>query len=187
MRKVAIVGSGPTAELAPFRDPSWEIWGLAWVQYPRETFTFDVHAPGFSLTSRHDDPEFVATVDAKGIPVYGVPGGPYKHLRPFPYDDVVKLSSGYLESSLAYLLTFAFLERVDRVALCGCNMNGKIEYCEQKPNFEYLIGLGRGMGIKVEPVPGSTLLGSVWEAGRYGVNRKHRFDLHRFTPKEKAA
>lgn len=169
-RKVAIVGKAPTARLAPFSDLGWEIWGLAWVTYPRETMTFDPHTPGFGYQR-----ENLARADAKHLPVIGHMSAPYALRQPFPFDEALALADGYLESSIAYMLAYAILLEVPVIGLWGVHMEALSEYAYQRPNLEYLIGLARGKGLTVSVCPGAPLLVSCWEAGRYGVSDRRRF------------
>jgi hypothetical protein len=66
----------------------------------------------------------------------------------------------YLESSIAYMVAQALLELKpgDRVGIWGVDLHCESEYAYQRPNLEYLIGLARGMGIKVYIPPQSALL-----------------------------
>lgn len=64
----------------------------------------------------------------------------------------------YLESSIAYMLALAIYEKVDRVGIWGVDLHCESEYAYQRPNLEYLIGLARGKGIKVQIPPQSALL-----------------------------
>src|SRR5215475_15745550 len=44
-RKIALIGNGETIDQAPFDDPAWDIWALAWMvpQLPRATLAFEMH------------------------------------------------------------------------------------------------------------------------------------------------
>ena len=173
-KKIAIVGKGPTSIMAPFRDREWEIWGLAWVSYPREDKTFDPHSPGYC----DNDPElsmYLTCANAKSIPVIGFTDGPYAQNVPYPFEEVFAKFGHYFESSIAYLLAQALLEDTDEIGLWGVHMETRTEYAEQKANIEYLIGYGRGMGKKITVCPGAPLMMSAWQAGRYGVDLKHRW------------
>ena len=64
----------------------------------------------------------------------------------------------YLESSIAYMMALAILEKVDRIGIWGVDLHCESEYVYQRPNLEYLIGLARGKGIKVFIPPQSALL-----------------------------
>lgn len=176
-RKVAIVAKGGTSALAPFRDESWEIWGMPWISYPRVTRLFEVHEEG-ALS-----PEFDADWRAKAFPRYdGVPLYAVRsrlHISPSTVElDVAALLSlapvPYFENSIAYMLAQAVLEQVDVIGLWGVHMRGIREYEAERPSVTYLIGLAQGRGIEVYISAGCPLFASVWEAGRYGVDAKRR-------------
>ncbi len=82
----------------------------------------------------------------------------------YPIEDVTALigktalGTPYLESSIAYMLALAIHERVDRVGIWGVDLHCESEYAYQRPNLEYLIGLGRGLGMKIYVPPQSALL-----------------------------
>lgn len=170
------MGRGPTAKLAPFFDPSWEIWGLAWVKYPREDKTFDIHEKeAYSNFTKADLQWHVDCAASKNIPIISADNGLYANPLPFPFEAIFEKFGRYFESSAAYLLAQAILENPDEIGLWGIHLETGTEWAEQKPNLEYLIGFGRGMGQNITVCPGAPLLISHWMAGRYGVNTKHRF------------
>ena len=82
----------------------------------------------------------------------------------FPMKEVTALvgktnkGTPYLESSIAYMMALAILEKVDRIGIWGVDLHCDSEYAFQRPNMEYLVGLARGRGIKVYIPPQSALL-----------------------------
>jgi len=84
----------------------------------------------------------------------------------YPIEQITKLvgktnkGHPYLESSIAYMVALAILEKVDRVGIWGVDLHCDSEYAFQRPNMEYLIGLARGAGVKVFIPPQSALLTS---------------------------
>src|SRR5204862_1461795 len=91
-------------------------------------------------------------------------------------------------SSIGYMLAMAIAEGRDAdfkplnedavswIGLYGIDLASDTEYGEQRPNAEYFIGLGRGLGITVEIAEGSALLradhvyGFETRAEKEGVN-----------------
>lgn len=174
-RQVAVVAKGPTAVLAPFHDPSWEIWGLIQVDYPRVDRLFDVHSPGHEAPRRG---EHAARAAERGISVCCDPGvvDRFENATPYPLDAVVAdMGRCYFECSMAYMIALAIHERVSRIGLWGIHLTTSDEYVNQRTNIAWLIGLAEGRGIEVEISPGAPLLVSRFIAGRYGVNRERRF------------
>lgn len=75
----------------------------------------------------------------------------------------------FLESSIAFMMALAMLEFQQgkcpdglRIGLWGIDMQVGTEYSYQKPNLLYLIGMARGMGIKVYTPPVSQLFESAF-------------------------
>jgi hypothetical protein len=153
--KVAVLGFGKTSrDLAPYDDPSWDIWGCngTWTIAKRLTCIFDLHAPWiyeWEMQRR--------------------PAGHVEHLRRFdgavylieqrsdipnsisyPLDDVIRyLGRPYLTSSIAMMVALAMMRGVTEIALYGVEMATASEYADQRPCLEWLLGLVEGRGITV--------------------------------------
>lgn len=183
--KVAIVAKGQGAGLAPWSDPDWEIWGLAWVKYPRVDVLVDPH----NLDHTHDPLwweeyafEDMTSAASKELMsqarrvVLEKAHPDYPHSEAFPLAEVAEcLGRRYFESTVAYMIGLAIFEGWRHIGLWGVQMGTTLEYIEQRPNIEWLIGLAEGRGIKIELMPGSRLCMSHFEAGVYGVNMKRRW------------
>ena len=161
-KKVAIVGSASrTVGQAPYKDPEWEIWQLAWrkdeeVKYA--TRLFDMHVIDGNRNKIPKDYIALLNKRSETIPIMGpvvdprVPG-----MTEYPLDAVVDFLGGvseyasgnYFMSSIAYMFALAMYEGYEEIGLYGVDLLDVDEYIHQKPNQEYLIGLARGMGIKV--------------------------------------
>ena len=187
-KSVAIVGKAATAALAPYDDPAWDIWGLAWVKYPRQTLLFDIHSPSFKAEppftehfNSHKNPSYFERVNGENVPVMCDPeaigdGLRFAHGVPYPMDEVAAdLPRIYLDCTVSYMLALAILQKVDRIALWGCHFAVREEFRIQLPSVTWLCGLAEGRGIELTIGPGAPLLTSGYEAGRYGVNQNARF------------
>jgi len=160
-------------------DRTWEKWGLAWDLLPVCDRYFEMHAFWRNFRDNKEDAEehwrFLAGLS---VPVYmrqvekDIPTS-----VEYPFDAVgmciKQFNQGvpYLESSIAFMLGLAILEKADWVGVWGVDMGTTTEYFYQRPNMEYLIGLARGRGIKVViPTacalmkPAHSLPYGVWEA-----------------------
>lgn len=171
--KVAIVGlSDSSRRLAPWGDPEWELWGLAW---DVERYQFD---RVFEMHDRADLEKFYKT-----LPPYfdklAMCGRVYMAEKfaevpssvAFPFDAVKAVCGDYWESSIGYALSLAITEGAEEIAVYGVDMKASEEYAYQRANCEYLLGLARGRGIKVTVPDVSPLLkfsGFDGYAGRYG-------------------
>ena len=65
----------------------------------------------------------------------------------YPMEDVSAVVGDYFNSSIAYMLGLAIVEKVDRIGIWGVDLNCDDEFAYQRPNAEYLIGFARGRGI----------------------------------------
>lgn len=181
-RSVAIVGKAGTSAFAPFRDESWEIWGMPWIVMPRASRFFDLHCeqvwnegPRKLGFDEWVDKGVAASPDA---PVYCEPTrmGAYRNAIEYPLGDVMaSLPIPFLENSVAYMIALAIFEGVDRIGLYGIHMMGSGEYAFERPSITYLVGLAQGRGIAVDIPPGSPLFISDFNAGRYGQAGGRRF------------
>lgn len=148
MRRVAIVGLGPSHDQVPWRE--WETWGLPWdAWFPRYDLGFEMHDRSlwnhktqYLKRLRESDVPIMMREAHKDIPAS------------LKYPDV---GQNYFGSSPAYMLAYAIHQGVDEIGLWGVDLNEDI-YDHQRPNLEYLIGFANGRGIQVQVPKGSRLL-----------------------------
>ena len=178
MRQIAIVGlSDSTHDEAPYKDPSWELWGLS--TDVEKCFYFDrvfqMHPLSFL---RVHFPELEDSLREFDIPLYMQEAyADIPNATAYPMEDVSAVVGDYFNSSIAYMLGLAIVEKVDRIGIWGVDLNCDDEFAYQRPNAEYLIGFAKGRGIDVFIPEESSLLtfgseggGShvkLW-SGRYG-------------------
>lgn len=183
----AIVGQGATVAHAPFDDPDWEIWGMAWIVHPRDTLLFDIHHPNFKDVegkrqhiNRHT-PEYIAHVDGTGLPIICHPEAKFKNGIHFPYAEVQAMfpNRDVLESTVSYMMAYAMLKGYERIGLWGCHFIGDMEYLYQLPSVTYLMGVADALGIDVYSAVGGPLMVSGYTAGMYGIDQGKRI---RFQP-----
>jgi hypothetical protein len=200
-KKVAIVGKAATAAFAPYDDPEWDIWGLAWVKYPRLDLMFDVHHRDFKAAAHlrthfnsHHNPEYFPAVNdgekRAGIPVMCMAEniGPtrFKLGIPYPLEEIKAfLPRAYLECTMSYMLALAIMREYEQIGLWGCHFRSREEFLWQVPSVAWLIGVAEGRGITVDLVPGQPLLTSAYVEGRYGVTPEVRWDGGHISRKEK--
>lgn len=159
-RQVAIVGShSATRHLAPFDDPSWEIWLLNEAPmkteiYPRWDALLQMHRPevyasktnwvnpGYWdwLQQDHGRPVWMIEADAR------VPNS-----RRYPIEGVLgMIPYHYLRSSPALALGLAIYLGYDRIRVYGCELSSGTEYAYQATNFAFWIGFAHGRGVNLE-------------------------------------
>jgi hypothetical protein len=179
MRQIAIVGlADSTHDKAPYKDSSWELWGLTLDH--EKCFYFDkafqMHPLSFinNTSFSSEDERSLRELD---IPIYMQESySEIPNAVAYPLEGVINLVGDYFNSSIAYMLGLAILENVDRIGIWGVDMIADDEFAYQRPNAEYLIGFAKGRGIDVF-VPGESslltfgvgdqVLADDW-SGRYG-------------------
>jgi hypothetical protein len=149
--KVAIVGLSPsTHEMAPYNDPEWELWGLPWDGYwSRFDRLFEMHDMRL-LTGEHSKrkADYFERLYGCGVPLY-MQDEYFQGATRYPFESVASTVGDYWNSSIAYAMALAIHEDAEEIGIFGVDMKADDEYGYQKPNMEYLVGLARGKGIKV--------------------------------------
>lgn len=160
--KVAIVCGAPITEmLAPFDDPTWEVWclGNRLNKYldanKRISRVFEIHD---YLSERHDPKEYARWLVSHRIPIVVGEKFPMEVVPTDWYDWVIFdykrseeiFGSIYLTSSPAYMMSQAIAEGATYIALYGVDLNvNDHEYFWQRPCLEAWVGFARGKGINV--------------------------------------
>lgn len=152
----------------------WEMWCLAWDPTPVVNRLFEIHANwrDFHGEGSEDAGFHHRWLMGQKVPVYmnEVHDDIPTSVR-YPLEDVTALigktakGNPYLESSIAYMMALAMLEYTQtkepmKIGIWGVDLTAGTEYSYQRPNMEYLIGMARGMGIKVIIPAVSALLSS---------------------------
>jgi len=166
-RKILIVGSAQTTlEKTPWDDESFEVWGLAWRdKLKRCDRRFDMHP--IDNTRKRVPEDYIEWLNQQPQPVYvqsDVDG--LKRGVVYPLDAVVMFLQGncpytngaYFASSIAYMIGLALYEGATEIHLYGVDLLDEDEWSYQRPNTEYLLGMARGMGVRVFVAEGSALL-----------------------------
>jgi hypothetical protein len=188
VKSVAIVGGAEaTAAFAPFNEPGWDIWGLAWhtSALTRTSMLFDIHHPNFKGEApyrlhynSHRNQRYIDKVNASGVPIMCDPLAleTFTNGIPYPLDKVRRLlpQRDFLECTVSYMIAYAILQRYERIGLWGCHFTGKDEYQYQLPSVTWLLGYAEAAGIEIVIGPGGPLLASGYNAGRYGVDHDTR-------------
>ena len=170
--KVAIVGFATSSRgLAPFDDPSYEIWTLnqLYRHVPRTTRHFDIH--------KNWDEENVEGTDHRGwirdapVPVYMMEAhDDLPSTVRFPIERVIDdLGIDYFTSSVALMVALAMAEGFKEIALYGIDLIVGGEYTEQKCCVEFWLGCAHARDINVRIPQESALLK---HSHRYGYQRE---------------
>lgn len=159
LRKVAIVGGGPTRRRAPFSDPSWEIWAFSSRRWrpPRVTRWFEIHHPvdlrqqlATRKKGRRTYRGYMRFLRRLDCPVYMYKARPsIPRSVEFPVKPLVEEFGRCFTSTASYLIALAIHEGFDVIGLWGVDMRGK-KYVRQRPAVRYLLAVARQRGIKVK-------------------------------------
>lgn len=154
--KVAIVGSAPGYERAPYADESWEIWGLndmyrLWPigQMPRFTHWFELHGDTALTRARRPEGHF-AVIAALGIPVYYFHGDPpAPNAINLDVDLLVRQGRDYFANTNSYQIALALSLGATEIALYGTPLIANREVVVERPCVAYWLGLAEGRGVEV--------------------------------------
>lgn len=182
--KVAIVGfASSSRNLAPYGDPSWELWGLnslyaiipdtwsRWFEiHPREHFAKDLNRAELKQIGS-DHYEWLRKLPGPGNRKYR-PVYTQQHYAEipasvaWPRDEIntwtrtrfgASAETDYFTSTPGEMMAMAVWMGFKEIALFGIDLCEDGEYAYQRPGLEYWIGIARGMGIKVH-IPASAAL-----------------------------
>ena len=176
--KVAIMGFATSSRsLAPFDDPSYEIWTLnqLYRHVPRCTRHFDIHRNWEEdNVDGTDHRGWIREAGEAGIPTYMVEHHPeLPSSVEYPIKEVIEdVGIDYFTSTVAFEVALAVKEGFKEIALYGIDLIVGTEYDVQKANLEFHLGRAHGMGINVRIPPQSALLS---QGHRYGYQKEPDF------------
>ena len=153
---IIILGKGRSAQetlpayLAAY--PDAELWTLNGERHRRATRHFEMHWPRHHLTLDLSIPCLVH-------PFSSIVHETETH---FPVESIAwrfPAAARFMNSTIAYMLAFAVLQRPARVLLPGVDFTGHpLEFTDQRRCAEFWIGALMGMGCAVTIPHGSALL-----------------------------
>lgn len=170
--RIALLGAAKTTRhLAPFDDPSWQVWGVngCWTFAPRADAWFDLHAPWITdWEPLRRPPGHVQWLRAFAGPVYLIePRADIPTSKAYPLTEMVRrFGRAYLTSSVAMMLALAISRQPDEIGLWGIDLATQSEYADQRPCVEYLLGRAEERGIRITLPEGCPILaGAVYGRG----------------------
>ena len=181
-KRIAIVGTAPSWKACPWDDPGLLIWGLndAYVlNLPRVDAWWEMH-PLDHMHFRKMDQRVIHEQDvpagyyvrpeghlqqlqamATTIPVYlqaEPPQGWPVNARRFDIERAVAEFGDYFASGPAYMVAQAIWDGAEEIQVWGIHLETEAEYREQRPNFEFMLGIAKGRGIRIVMAPQSPVL-----------------------------
>jgi hypothetical protein len=185
--KIAIIGSATASTLlAPYRDPSWAIWGCSPGVYglaPRRDVWFETHRwepqePGFAGDPKAKpwfSPEYVRFMEEFPGPVFMTEHVPsVKNCVLYPYAEMIAKHGPYhFQSSVSWMIALAIEMKPKAIGLWGIDMAAHEEWALQRPGCQHFLGLALRMGIEVVLPPESDLMQPSTMYGISEINPRH--------------
>ena len=185
--KIAIIGSATSSTLlAPYRDPSWSIWGCSPGVYgvaPRKDVWYETHrwepqTPGFPqdpVAKPWYSPEYVRFIELFEGPVMMSEVPPtVKNAVIYPYAYMVaKYGPYHFTSSVAWMIALALEFKPKAIGLWGVDMAAHEEWASQRPGCQHFLGLALRMGIEVVLPPESDLMQPTTMYGVCEISERH--------------
>lgn len=157
-KKVAIVGFTNSRELAPWDDPTFEIWlcnNLHKFVPDRWHRLYDLHdVPTIKSDTEHE--AFLRTTK-KQVVVWQPQEG-WGSAVAFPKDEIVDAFGRYFTNSISWMIAHAIYEGATEIHVYGVDMAQGTEYSAQRPSCEYFLGYAAGRGIQIHVPATSDLL-----------------------------
>ncbi len=153
-KKVALIGSAPASvQAAPYRDPSWEVWGCSPGAYGivpkgRSQVWFEMHKyePGQTWFS----PEYCQFLKDHPCVVVAEPRKEIPNGIMLDYPALVKKYSAYFfTSSIAWMMAHAIELGYRKIGLWGVDMAANEEYEAQRAGLHYFALIAAQRGIEV--------------------------------------
>jgi len=152
--KIALIGTAPSSRmLAPFNDPTWQIWGCSpgnMNVLPRYDAWFEIHSN--LLWPEHESygRPYIEWLKTLKCPVYMQDSITVPNATPLPWKELVaEFKDYFFTSSFAWMMAFAMKMGAKEIALYGIDMASRDEYILQRPGFYFFKHEAERRGIKV--------------------------------------
>lgn len=164
--KIALIGTAPSSRmLAPFNDPSWQIWACSpgnMNTLPRVDVWFELHSN--LLWPEHESygKPYIEWLKQQKFPVYMQDRWPTAEGQMVPLNAIVpnaisfpknemvaEFGDSFFTSSFAWMMALAISKGASEIALYGIDMASRDEYIRQRPGFFFFRYQAEKRGIKV--------------------------------------
>ncbi len=163
--KVALIGTAPSSRmLAPFNDPSWQIWGCSpgnMNALPRVNLWFELHSN--LLWPEHESygKPYIEWLKGQSFPVYMQDQSLVPNALIFPMIELVaEFGRDFVTSSFAWMMALAMKMGASEIALYGIDMASRDEYILQRPGFYFFRHEASRRGIKISAPSESDIMQS---------------------------
>ncbi len=160
-RKIAILGSAiSSVGLAPFDDPSWEIWACspANMSIPRKDLWFELHS--IEIKKREGLQGYLEWMAKAPFKCYMQAVHPeFPNSVEYPLKAIItKYGPFWWTSQIAYMLALAIEQKPETIGIYGVDMAANSEYNQQRLACQFLIREILNAGINLVVPPESDLL-----------------------------
>ncbi len=152
--KVAFVGSAASSRnLAPFNDPSWQIWACSpdnAGKLPRIDLWFELHADLDWPENQQWAGNYVPWLRQQTFPIFAQDRRFIPNAMVFPYEDLIRRYGCYFfTSTFAWMIAYAMEQGATEIGLFGMDMSTDEEYRKQRTAFHHFMVLAQAKGIKI--------------------------------------
>jgi hypothetical protein len=210
-KRCAIIGTAPSWVRMPWDDPSLEAWTINDGYCSRDQFGngprrinrhYDLH-PLDKMWFRKKEQKVVNAADvppghyvrpeghiewlketARTVPVFlqDFPPSDWPvNAQRFPIEAIEARFGNYWASGPSYMVAHAIVEGYREIHIYGIHLATQAEYVEQRPNFEHLLGIAKGLGITVVMAEESPVMKHGWKYGYepkpHGEPSPYHFEL----------
>lgn len=157
--KIALVGTAPSGEQAPFDDKSWEIWGVG-TRAPyvsRLDRQFELHRLDGEGVEWATEWRSLLKEWCKGVEIMMLyPEKDLGKVTEYPHERITaRFGTYFMTSSFAWMMALAIDEGATDIALYGVDMEYGTEYSHQRTGLRHFIDLAKVLGIKVSRLSSS--------------------------------
>lgn len=154
--KIAVVGTGTSANDAPIGEEGWKIWSLPgnydrWKDIDKADEWFELHEIPYLLNDCNAKPEFMELLAKMGnkLSIMGTYAGLPK-AKAFPRQQLIDTFGAYFTSSIAWIIALAVLNKPETIGIWGINCSGRNEYAEQRACIEGYLRYAQALGINLQ-------------------------------------
>lgn len=192
VRKIALIGTAPTVDFAPWYDPTWEIWSHAScaAKWPRVDRAFEIHPEAVWREQTHKKP-YLKWLQRCAYPLYMLEKFPdipasvrYPRERIFG-ECRSMIGRVHFGSTGDFMVALALAEGVTHLGLFGMHYVDPVkdgDRFEQLVAFKFWLGVAAGKGVHLVIPDGNPIFETpreVYGLESHATSEKYRTRLQR--------
>lgn len=166
--KIAILGTSPGSLWdAPLTNPDVQCWTMPsfYRMYEKLASSIDCWFEFHPDPERFRDGWLGWAIENQPKCYLQEPHSELKNSEAYPLERITAHFGRYFTSSASLMVAAAVDAGASEIQVFGIDMITSSEYVRQRPCFEYIVGVARGMGVKVDIADGSPVLQCKWIYG----------------------